>query len=220
MAATELGHERRACPSQVWQALDDSRLDIDTSSELPVRLEQQGTHGPHARRRGADYLYLEQIAKLVTREAQRPLVFYDIGCGKGRSLCVMARYSFAKVVGVELDPQLCDVARCNARRLRGRVAPIEIVCADPVSLDYSDGHVFFSCDPLGPATLRGVLGSLSRSLARAPRRITVIYYNAVHEGVLDACPWLHCYGLLPTFSGLRVGFWRNRQIAASRSLSA
>ncbi|HTV19522.1 MAG TPA: class I SAM-dependent methyltransferase [Polyangiaceae bacterium] len=222
MAATELGHKLRAGPSHVWQVLNDLWLNIDTGSDSdtqPEALERQDAEDYRSHYQGANYLYLEQIAKLVTRDALEPLVFYDIGCGKGRPLCVMARHPFAKVVGVELDAELCEVARRNARRLRGRVAPIEIVSADAASLDYSDGHVFFFFNPFGAPTLRAVLASIERSLARAPRRVTVIYYNAVHEALLAAQPWLECYGLLPTFSGVRVSFWRNRRIAA-RSPSA
>jgi SAM-dependent methyltransferase len=197
----------------MWQLLNDWWLNIDTAND-PIshteEFQRQGARDYRSHYQGANYLYLERIAQLVTREAADPLVFYDIGCGKGRPLCVMARHPFAKVVGVEFQDKLCQVARRNAERLRGRVAPIEIVCADAAHLDYSDGHVFFFFNPFGAPTLRAVLESIDRSLALAPRRITVIYYNAVHEAVLAECSWLECHGLLPTFSGVRVSFWRNR----------
>ena len=215
MAATELGHRLRAGPSHVWQRLNDLWLNIDTSNDddaTTQEFQRQGAEDYRSHYQGANYLYLEQIAKLLIRDMQQPLVFYDIGCGKGRPLCVMARYPFAKVVGVDFNPELCEIARLNARRLRGRVAPIEIVRADAANLDYSDGHVFFFFNPFGPPTLRAVLQSIERSLSRAPRRITVIYYNAVHEAVLEECTWLERYGLLPTFSGVRVSFWRNRAV--------
>lgn len=236
MAAAELGHGLRTGPSPVWQELDDRWLNIETGGDPSAPTDALERHGEaleqhgeapaqqsadehRSRDPGANYLYLEQIARLVTREAQEPLVFYDLGCGKGRPLCVMARHPFAKVVGIDVDPELCEIARRNARRLRGRVAPIEIVRADAASLDYSDGHVFFFFDSFWPPTLRAVLDSIERSLVRAPRRVTVIYYNAVHEAVLGTRPWLACYGLLPTFSGLRVSFWRNRRLVAPRSPS-
>lgn len=207
----------------MWQVLNDLWLNIDTGSDPNATTEEfhrQGADDYRSHYQGANYLYLEQIAKLVIREVQRPLVFYDVGCGKGRPLCVMARHPFAKVVGVDFDQELCEIARRNARRLRGRVAPIEIVRADAAGLDYSDGHVFFFFDPFGPPTLRAVLASIERSLVRAPRRITVIYYNAVHEAELSACPWLECYGLLPTFSNVRVSFWRNRSLPKGEPLVA
>jgi hypothetical protein len=85
-----------------------------------------------------------------------------------------------------------------------------VVCADAGNVDYSDGHVFFFFNPFGAPTLQAVLDSIERSLRSAPRQVTIIYYNAVHEPVLERCPWLYHHGSLPTFSGVRVSFWRNR----------
>ena len=44
----------------------------------------------------------------------------DIGCGKGRVLMMAAEYPFRKVVGVELDPGLAEVARRNLSRVGRR----------------------------------------------------------------------------------------------------
>lgn len=219
MEATELGHRLRAGPSHVWQVLNDWWLNIDTANDASAQtreFERQGAHDYRSHYQGANYLYLERIAQRLTREASHPLVFYDVGCGKGRPLCVMARHPFAKVVGVEFQPELCEIARRNARRLRGRMAPIEIVCADAASVDYSDGHVFFFFNPFGAPTLRAVMQSIERSLVSAPRRVSVVYYNPVHEEVLTECAWLECHGLLPTYSGVRVSFWRSQDQGGAR----
>jgi SAM-dependent methyltransferase len=220
VATTEqLGHRLRAGPSHVWQMLNDWWLKIETAHDpraVSEEYERGGLVDYRAHYQGANYLYLEQIARLLTRNAPHRLVFYDVGCGKGRPLCVMARHAFRKVVGVELRESLCEIARENARQLRGRVAPIEVVCADAANVDYSDGHVFFFFNPFGAPTLQAVLDCIERSLRFAPRQITIIYYNAVHETVLERCPWLYNHGVLPTFSGVRVSFWRNREMPAKK----
>lgn len=200
--------------------LNDWWLNIETAHDplaVSEEYERGGRFDYRAHYQGANYLYLEQIARRLTRGAPNQLVFYDVGCGKGRPLCVMARHAFRKVVGVELRESLCAIARENARQLRGRLAPIEVVCADAAHVDYSDGHVFFFFNPFGAPTLQAVLDGIEASLQRAPRQVTLIYYNAVHEPVLDGCPWLHNQGVLPTFSGVRVSFWRNRQGSAQRA---
>jgi SAM-dependent methyltransferase len=215
MGTTEISHRLRAGPSHVWQMLNDWWLNIDTTHDpeaVSEECEREGLSDYRAQYQGANYLYLEQIARLLTRDSPNRLTFYDVGCGKGRPLCVAARHAFRKVVGVELREDLCEAARENARKLRGRVAPIEVVCGDAGNVDYSDGDVFFFFNPFGAPTLRAVMDSIHRSLTLAPRRVRMIYYNAVHEEVLRECPWLECYGLLPTFSGVRVSFWRNRMI--------
>jgi SAM-dependent methyltransferase len=211
--ARDLGHRLRAGPNHLWQRINDWRLGIDTSDDPNAQTDEfqhQGAEDYRSHYQAANYLYLERIARLITRNAQQPLVFYDIGCGKGRAVCVMARHTFGKVVGVDYQETLCKMARHNAQQLRGRVATVQIVRADAASLDYSDGHVFFFFNPFGPPTMRAVLESIERSLLRAPRPVTVIYYNAVHEAVLRDCPWLEFEALLPTFSGVRVSFWRSR----------
>jgi SAM-dependent methyltransferase len=210
---TALGHRLRAGPSHMWQWLNDWWLNIDTmhNPELgPEAYERDGAADYRCQYQGANYLYLVHIARMLTRDAPHQLVFYDVGCGKGRPLCVMARHPFKKVIGVELSADLCETARENAERLRGRVAPIEILNADAGTADLADGNVYFFFNPFGPPTFRRVLASIERSLERAPRRVTLVYYNALHEHVFQSCPWLVRYHVLPTLSGVRVSFWHNR----------
>lgn len=219
LATTELAHRLRAGPSHVWERLNDWWLKIDTADDrraVSEEYERAGLVDYRSHYQGANYLYLERIARQLTKKAPHRLVFYDVGCGKGRPLCVMARHAFKKVVGVELRQDLSEIARENARHLRGRVAPIEVVCADAANVDYSDGNVFFFFNPFGAPTLQAVLDCIERSLRFAPRQVTLIYYNAVHEQVLSSCPWLECHGILPTLSGVRVSLWGNRHVPGKK----
>jgi SAM-dependent methyltransferase len=159
---------------------------------------------------GANYFYLRRIAHMVRPDVPNQINFYDVGCGKGRALCVMARQPFKKVVGIELREELCHVARDNAANLRGRRAPIEIVCADAVEADISDGHVYFLYNPFGRSTLSRVLDNIERSLVGSPRRVNIVYYNAVCEDLFSSRSWLERYHVLPTFSGVPISMWRNR----------
>ena len=137
-------------------------------------------------------------------------VLYDIGCGKGRFLCVAARQRTKKVIGVELFEELCLDARQNALALRGRKTPIEVICADAAKVDYSDGTVFFLWNPFGEMTLRSVIQSIRASMATAPRSIRIGYANPVHEHVLDAESWLERYDVLRVRGGPQLRFWRSK----------
>jgi predicted RNA methylase len=137
-------------------------------------------------------------------------VVYDLGCGMGRFICLMARRKVRKCVGVELQPQLCDIAQTNARLLRGRQAPVHIVCADAATADLSHGTIYYMYNPFGADTLREVLNNLRRSLAANPRKATIVYYNAVHEWLFSAEAWLEKFCEFKTFSGMNVTFWRTR----------
>lgn len=215
LSTTELRHRLRAAPSHVLQVCSDRLLNIatlpDSSAEeaMAERFENDALRDYRTRFQSANYLYLHRIVELVKPVVPGKSVFYDLGCGKGRVLCVMARHPFKKVVGVELRPELCASARDNAARLRGRAAPIEVVQGDATRPEFARGDVYFFYNPFGAPTFAKVLRNLERSLERAPRRITLVYYNALHEALLDACPWLERYHVLPTFSGVPIGFWRS-----------
>lgn len=208
------GHRLRAVPSHVWQLCNDMSLNVTTMSD-----QTDVTDGRHdgvnmldynSGYQGANYLYLWRIAHMVRPDAPNQVNFYDVGCGKGRALCVMARHPFKKVVGIEISEELCRVARANSSRLRGRLAPIEVVCANAVDADLSDGHVYFLYNPFGRSTLTRVLDNIERSLEVAPRRIILVYYNSVCESLFASRPWLERYHVLPTLSGVPVSLWRNR----------
>jgi precorrin-6B methylase 2 len=117
-------------------------------------------------------------------------VFYDVGCGAGRVLCVVAQGRIRKCVGVELTPQLCHLARENARNLRGGHTAIEIVEGDATRADYSDGTVFFFYNPFGAETLEEVLRRIRESVLLRPRRIQCIYLNPTARHVFENQGWL------------------------------
>ncbi|NOZ61323.1 MAG: class I SAM-dependent methyltransferase [Calditrichaeota bacterium] len=156
-----------------------------------------------------DYWYLRKIARLIRKEVSSDDVFVDIGSGKGRILCLMAQLPFKKVIGIEIRPDLCEVARSNAERSRGKKCPIEIVCGDASVMDYSEGTYFFMFNPFGEKTMSDVLLSIKNSLKSHPRQIRLIYYNAVHESLFEKSEWLVHYHHFFTATDRKVSFWRN-----------
>lgn len=154
-----------------------------------------------------NYLYIRRcLRRLELREED---VLFDIGCGKGRIVCVAARRRLKRVVGVELFEELCEAARANAARLRGRKAPVEIRCGDAATLDYADGTVFVFYNPFGPDTMSAVLTRIRESFHRNPRNIRVGYYKAVCEDLLARETWLERYDGFRTLS-TNASFWRSK----------
>ncbi len=154
-----------------------------------------------------DFLYARKVIRVLDPGPDD--VFYDVGCGMGRMLCLMARTSVKKVVGVELFPALCEIARQNALNLSGRKAQIEIWCIDASKANMSDGTMYFFFNPFGPETLNRVIHNIEKSLAEHPRKIKIVYYNAVHESVFNSFTFLKPYHILSSFKGQRVSFWCN-----------
>lgn len=138
-------------------------------------------------------LSFHQISTVLKNLRLSPVdTFYDIGCGKGRVVCCAARLPLRRVIGVEIDQSLADVARQNALRLAGRQAAVEILCASATEIEYA-GTAYYLFHPFGETTLRGFLGSVERSVRLTGRNVRIAYANPVHEKVLDEFPWLKQY---------------------------
>lgn len=143
-------------------------------------------------------------------------IFYDIGCGNGRVLCYVARKRVAKVVGVELSRAFADKSEANARKLRGRISPIEVRCADATEVDYSGGTIFYLANPFGAETMRSVLAKIHQSAVSHPRPMCFLYYNPVHTAVFQASGWLKLVGRRDVmFSMKPMEVWTNDYRAAS-----
>ncbi|MFP5023484.1 class I SAM-dependent methyltransferase [Pseudonocardia phyllosphaerae] len=115
--------------------------------------------------------------------------FVDLGCGKGRALYLASWYPFGRIVGVEKDPALADVARHNTTRGRGtrRLRRVEVVCGDARSAELPPSlRVAFLFNPFRGAVLEEVVRRV-RDHARAEGRpVRLIYANpteaaTVHE---------------------------------------
>ncbi len=120
-------------------------------------------------------------------------VFVDVGSGKGRVLCLAARYAVREVIGIEVVPELCRVAEKNSRRMRGRKSPIVIHNSRAQDFDYSKGTVFTFFNPFGAETLSIVLDRIHAGLEQSPRPIRLAYANPKHEAILSQRPWLDRY---------------------------
>ena len=74
------------------------------------------------------------IHRVLRRVQIRPGedVFLDYGSGMGRAVVVAATYPFRKVIGIELSPELNDVARDNIKRARAKLVcnDIELITMD------------------------------------------------------------------------------------------
>lgn len=77
----------------------------------------------------SNWLTLRRV--LSQRDVSRDDVFLDLGAGMGRMVLEAARYRFRKVIGVELVPELCDIARANLAKTRQRLRCRDIELVAP-----------------------------------------------------------------------------------------
>lgn len=132
-------------------------------------------------------LFAEMIASLPID--LREFTFLDLGSGKGRTLLMASDYPFRRIVGVELLPELHQIALENLARYKSasqKCFALEAVCGDATDFSFSaEPLVLYLFNPLPESGLRRVIASLKRSLSASPRAVYVLYHNPLMECVLS-----------------------------------
>jgi SAM-dependent methyltransferase len=126
---------------------------------------------------------------LPSSEINAADVFIDFGCGMGRVVLEAARYPFRRVIGVEVAPQLTEVARHVIERnvARLRCQHIQLITADAVTYEFPDDvTVAYFANPFTGQAFQSVLDRLIASVDRAPRRLRIIYLEPIETARLSA----------------------------------
>jgi SAM-dependent methyltransferase len=118
--------------------------------------------------------------------------FADVGCGKGRAIVVAAQFPFHRLWGVELSPELCDIARANLALRPEWAKRSSIIHEDAASVTYPEGPLLiFMFHPFLAPVLRRVLANLETQLRKSPRTTYVLYArNPRYTEVLERFPFL------------------------------
>ena len=206
-----LGASRRA-RYHGYEWFREKTLGITTGSRYdpygPIGDEQRRPYEPLC------YACIDAAFRRVTPDDQA--VFLDYGCGRGRIVAVAATHPFGKVIGVELDSQLCAAARFNLQRVRGRRCQVwEIVESDAAEFSVPDDvSVVFLFNPFLGEILGRVVDRLEQSLLRTPRSFSLFYVNPDSDlDVFESCSWLSLQALLP------VGLWQGMRFRHYQSVN-
>lgn len=121
-------------------------------------------------------------------------VFIDLGSGKGRALLLASDYPFRAIIGVEISPTLCYIARQNIAgysSAKQKCRDITVTCDGICTYDfqYFDNLLIYMFNPCTEHVLNIALTKLSR-LAEKGSFITIIYLNSAAIFPLESAPWL------------------------------
>jgi SAM-dependent methyltransferase len=162
----------------------DKRFGTDTAAPVLGGSKAPGAYFYVATTASVIYRILNDLALPRDRFA-----FVDMGSGKGRALLVASEFPFAKIVGIELSPELNRIAQDNIQRYSPatqQCTDFELHCMNVV--DYKFGTeplVLFLFDPFGRETLKSVIDNLEASLRDTPREAYVVYVYPNFEDVLQ-----------------------------------
>ncbi|MBK7884210.1 MAG: class I SAM-dependent methyltransferase [Chitinophagaceae bacterium] len=110
--------------------------------------------------------------------------FLDIGCGKGRAMCMAAHKGFKKITGIDFSKELCNKATDNLTITKKIISDInfKIFNNDAFYFEIPDDvDCIFLFNPFDEIIMSGVVENILISLEKKPRKLFVIYANPLHK---------------------------------------
>lgn len=165
----------RALADRLYIRWFEWRLGI--RSEIVISLEELGIKGPGCHYYSpTDYRsFLKVLDALDIHPGED--VFLDFGSGLGRAVILAGTRSFRKIIGVEIAPQLNEVARQNIRSALPRLKcrDIELITSDATVFNVpGDVTVIYLFNPFDGEVLGRVLANIRKSLAQEARRLRIV----------------------------------------------
>jgi SAM-dependent methyltransferase len=110
--------------------------------------------------------------------------FLDIGCGKGRVICVAAHYGVSKITGVDISKVFLQDAEENINTLKKKFPKVKAAVVQANAFYYpipTTVDCIFLFNPFNEIIMSGVIENIEISLKKKPRKITIIYFNPVDK---------------------------------------
>jgi SAM-dependent methyltransferase len=165
----------------------EKKYGINTTGADELKsLEQNGIDTTHATiYMPVSYNLMEEIFEQFNELQNKPTQhFLDIGCGKGRALCIAAHYGFIQLSGIDFSKKLIADAAENLALTKKQFAAIdyELYNNDAFYFEIpTDVDCIFLFNPFDEVIMSGVVYNILESLKETPRIITVIYVNGLHK---------------------------------------
>ncbi len=134
----------------------------------------------------ASYDLLEELFHFVFKQPIRH--FLDIGCGKGRAVCVAGHYGAAKSTGIDFSTTLCTAAKENCRQTKDKTpsTAYEIINNDAFYFEIpEDVDCLLLFNPFDEVIMSGVVDNIQQSLHRHPRKLFIIYINPLYSDLFE-----------------------------------
>jgi SAM-dependent methyltransferase len=154
-----------------------------TGADELLKLEKQGIDISHATiYMPVSYTLLEEIFEQLPTTVRNH--FLDMGCGKGRALCIAAHEGFKKVTGLDFARDLCEEAKENLAITKQKFPALEykVINNDAFYFEIPDDlDCIFLFNPFDEIIMSAVVNNIFSSLQNTPRKIRIIYVNPLHK---------------------------------------
>ena len=128
------------------------------------------------------YDLLEEIFEHIDTKAVHH--FLDIGCGKGRVMCVAAHYGIKNLTGIDFSKKLCRQAEKNLDATWKQFPAIIYHVINNDAFYYGipdDVDCIFLFNPFDEVIMSGVIEKILKSLDEKPRPLIIVYANPLYK---------------------------------------
>ncbi|MBS1754019.1 MAG: class I SAM-dependent methyltransferase [Ferruginibacter sp.] len=169
----------------IWQEINgEKKYGIHTTGADELKqLEKLGIDTSHATLyMPVSYSLLEEIFEQLP--ALPRTHFVDIGCGKGRALCVAAYYGFKNVTGIDFSKKLCEDATSNLALTQIKIPSLQyqVINNDAFYFEIpGNADCIFLFNPFDEIIMSAVVKNIKKSLQRNHKTVNIVYVNPLHK---------------------------------------
>ncbi len=157
----------------------------DTHIWLP---KEKFTHKPKNLKNGV--LYMSSWTSTIKKSTLKAFKIFsinpnevtliDIGCGKGKVLCIWAKMfsNIKKIVGIDYNQELVDICKKNINKFL--LKNVYIKCCDATEINFDEDNninLIYLYNPFNEKVLKKIIGKISN-------KTIIIYVNPIYKKVL------------------------------------
>jgi SAM-dependent methyltransferase len=167
----------------------EKKYNIDTTGADELKkLKIQGIDISHSTMyMPVSYNLLEEALKEIPGKNKKH--FFDIGCGKGRAMCVAAFFGFTKISGIDFSKDFCAAAEINCNTVKKKLpsADFSVTVLDAAkAIIPQDVDCIFLFNPFDETIMKKVLQHIKESLEKNPRQLNIIYSNPLYKNLFTS----------------------------------
>ena len=112
--------------------------------------------------------------------------FLDIGCGRGRALCISAHKGFRDITGIDFSKKFCEQSLQNLLITRNKIPEINynVITADAAEFAIpANVDCILLFNPFDNVIMQKVYKNITKSLSANPRDLNIIYANPLYKNL-------------------------------------
>lgn len=166
----------------------EHKYGIDTTgSDMLLSLKKTGTDISNSTfYMPVSYQLLENTFTVIPKNNRHH--FVDIGCGKGRALCVAGNFEYQKLTGVDFSEAFCNKAISNLEltQKKGNDFSFNVEHANAENFHLPpDADTIFFFNPFNENIVKMVVANIKKSLQSHPRKMFIIYVNPINKQLFE-----------------------------------